>query len=97
MLFRVLPIDIWEKICYPMYSCRRNRCVLFLFLQHNMDYVAAADLGRFLYYQPHPLHPPAVFRTGADDIDAGGVDTAVAENIRQLCNVFFNSVKHPCE
>lgn len=56
---------------------------------HNLDYVV------FLYDQAKALDFSAVFGAGCHDIDAGGVDAAVAQNIRQLRNVFFNAVKCP--
>ena len=34
-----------------------------------------------------------VFRTGGDDVNAGGIDVAVPQNIRELCNVMFRTVK----
>jgi len=39
----------------------------------------------------------AVLLAGADDIDPGGFDAAVAQNVRKLGNVFLNSVKGPGE
>ena len=45
----------------------------------------------------HILHAAAVFFTCGNDIYAGGVDTAVSENIRELCNILFNAVKHSGE
>lgn len=45
----------------------------------------------------HILHPAAVFRAGGDDIDAGRIDAAVTEDIRQLGNVFFDTVKYTGE
>ena len=39
----------------------------------------------------------AVLLAGGHDIDSGSVDTAVAQNIGQLSNVLFDSVKSPGE
>lgn len=39
------------------------------------------------------FHSSAVLAAGGNDIDSGCVDAAVAENVRQLCNVLFNPVK----
>ena len=50
-----------------------------------------------LDYQPHPLHPLPMFKAGGDDVDAGRIDVAVAENVRQLGDVLFDPVEHPCE
>ena len=71
-------------------------------IQHNTVYVAAADLRRLFLFaisqdRVHGLHSAAVFRACADDINSRRVDTAVAENIRQFCDVLFDSVEHPCE
>lgn len=43
------------------------------------------------------FHPSAMFITGGNDVNTGGVDTAVTENIGELGNILFNAVKHPCE
>ena len=45
----------------------------------------------------HIFHTAAVLGAGGDDIYAGGVDTAVPENIRKFCYILFNAVKYPCE
>ena len=39
------------------------------------------------------LHSFAVFITGGHDVNTGGVDTAVTENIGELGNILFNAVK----
>ena len=39
------------------------------------------------------LQLPPVFSTGGHDIDAGGLDAAVAQNIRKLCDVFAEGIK----
>ena len=39
------------------------------------------------------FHSFTVLAAGGNDIDSGCVDAAVAENVRQLCNVLFNAVK----
>lgn len=61
----------------------------------------AADFGGFfifmLNYQVHIFHSFAVFRAGGNDINSSCVDTAVTENIRKLCNIFFNTVKCACK
>ena len=36
-----------------------------------------------------------MFCAGGNDIDSGGVDVAVAENIRQFCHVVVDAVKAP--
>ena len=45
--------------------------------------------------QSQPLHPTAVFCAGGHDVDTCCIDAAVTENIRQLCNVFFHTIKCP--
>ena len=61
----------------------------------------AADFGGFfiftLNYQVHVFHFFAMFRTGGNDINSSCVDTAVAENVGKLCNIFFNTVKCACK
>ena len=61
----------------------------------------AADFGGFfifmLNYQVHIFHSFAVFRAGGNDINSSCVDTAVTENIRKFCNIFFDAVKCSCE
>ena len=44
------------------------------------------DKSQTFYFSP-------VFRAGCHNIDSGGVDAAVAQNIRQLGNVLFNTIK----
>ena len=51
----------------------------------------------FLYDQPHTLHTSTVFRSGGNNIDSCSVDTAVTENISELCYIFFNAVKYAGE
>ena len=50
-----------------------------------------------LYDQAHRFHSPAVFGAGGDDINSGGVNAGMSENIRQLGNILFDSVKYPGE
>lgn len=50
--------------------------------------------GYFLYHKTHIFHALTVLCACGNDIDSGGVDTAVTENVRQLCNILFNAVKH---
>ena len=49
----------------------------------------------FLYHKTQAFHFPAVFRAGGHDINAGGIDAAVPQNIRQLGNVFFLVIECP--
>ena len=51
----------------------------------------------FLYYQVQILHAAAVLRAGGNDIDAGRIYAWVTENVRQLCNILFNSIEHTGE
>ena len=51
----------------------------------------------FLYYKSQAFDLAAVLKTGGHDIDSGGVNGAVSQNIRQLSDIFFNAVKCPCE
>ena len=87
---------------------RRNELFDYVDLQHNVDYVVAADFGGYfsirqsrhsakLYYQPHIFYTLTVFVTGSDNINSCGVDTTVTENICELSNVLFDAVKCSCE
>ena len=51
----------------------------------------------FLYDQTEPFDFPAMLGAGGYDIDPGGVDTVVTQNIRQLGNILFNAVECPGE
>ena len=63
-------------------------------IQHNVDYVITAiSVAVFLYDQPHIFHMLSMFVAGSDNINAGGVDTTVTENIGKLGNILFNTVK----
>ena len=48
-----------------------------------------------LDHQTQSFYFSAVFRASGHDIDAGGVNAAVAENIRQLGNILLDTVKGP--
>ena len=43
------------------------------------------------------FHPFAVFIAGGNNVYPCRVDTAMTENIGQLCNVLFNAVKNTSE
>ena len=58
---------------------------------HNSNYVV------FLYHQSQPLDLPAVLGAGGHNVDSGGINAAVSQNIRQLCNVLLNAVKGSCK
>ena len=77
---------------------------LYVLMQHNEDYVIAAVFGGYfsirrsrhsakLYYQPHVFHTLTVFISGGDNINSCGVDATVAENVCELGNILFDSVK----
>lgn len=87
---------------------RRNELFAYVDLQHNVDYVVAADFGGYfsirqsrhsakLYYQPHIFHTLTVFVTGSDNINSCGIDTAMTENISEFGNVLFYAVECSCE
>ena len=63
--------------------------------------MCSAAIGRFLFLflknKPNIFHFFAVFRAGGNNINSCCVDTAVAENIRKLCNIFFNTIKCACK
>lgn len=48
----------------------------------------------FLYHETHRLHALAVFRAGGNDIDAGGVDAAVTEDVGELGDILLQAVEH---
>ena len=50
-------------------------------------------MGLLLNYKAKPFDFSTVFCSGGHDIDSSGIDTAVAKNIRQFCNILFNAVK----
>ena len=50
-----------------------------------------------LHHKPQSLNFSAVLGAGGHDVNACGVDAAVAQNVRQLGNVLFNAVKRPGE
>lgn len=52
---------------------------------------------RSLYHQSQPFDFPAMLDASTHNVDPGGVDAAVAQNVRQLGNVLFNAVKRPGE
>ena len=66
-------------------------------MQHNADYVSAAEQGGFLYNKPHIFHAAAVLRAGGNYINPRRVNAAVPQNIRKLCDVLFYTVKCPCK
>ena len=47
----------------------------------------------YLYDVPQSFYFPAVLHTGGHDIDSGGVDAAVAQNVSQPGNVFFKTIE----
>lgn len=56
---------------------------------HNSNYVVFF----FLHHQAQPLDLSAVFGAGGHNIDSGGIDAAVPQNIRQLRNILFDTVE----
>lgn len=58
-------------------------------LQHNEVYVVNSN------NQPHPLHPLLVFVSAGYDINAGGVDAGMAEDICEFRDILFYSVEYP--
>ena len=72
-----------------------------LYEQHNNHYVIFNRCSEwrlnFLYNQSHIFHTALVFSTSGNDINSRGVDIGVTENVCQLCNIFFNTIKSPCK
>ena len=54
-------------------------------LSHNADYVALQQI--------QPFNPFAMLIAGGDDVDSGGVNVAVSQQIRQNGDVLFCFVK----
>lgn len=48
-----------------------------------------------LYDQSQALNLPAVLAAGGHNVDSGGIDAAVPQNIRQLRNILFNAIESP--
>ena len=46
-----------------------------------------------LYHQSQPFDLPAVLCAGRHDIDASGINAAVAQDVRQFRNILFNTVE----
>lgn len=46
-----------------------------------------------LHHKPQSLNFSAVLGAGGHDVNACGVDAAVAQNISQLCNVLLDAVE----
>ena len=50
-----------------------------------------------LYNQPQPLDLAAMLGAGGHNIDPGGINATVPQNIRQLRNVLLDPIKCPCK
>ena len=68
-------------------------------MQHNSHYVTYSDAQAsvFLYDQVHFLHLFEVLGAGCDDINARSVDARMPQNICQLGNILFHTVKRARE
>ena len=77
-------LDFWklESIILKCIGVMKN-----IASPHNSNYVD------FLYDQPKAFDFSAVLGSGGHDIDSGGVDAAVSQNIRQLRNVLLDAIK----
>ena len=71
--------------------------LLYLFIQHNHDYVIAALTSAFLYNQPHTFHTLTVFCTGRDNINSCCIDATVPENVGKLGDILFDTVENSGE
>ena len=94
----------------PAYSCCKK---LLLLLQNNeirdkfkeQAICTTTDFCSRLYKvmillsgdQPQSVQDPGVVRAGGNQVDAGGLDGAVAQHVRQLCYVPADVVKGPGE
>ena len=66
--------------------------IMWCFLkEHNSNYVVFL----FLYHQPQTLDLSAVLGAGGHNVDPGGINAAVSQDIRQLRNILLNAVKSP--
>ena len=50
-----------------------------------------------LQNQVHAFHATAMLVAAGNHVNTGGADVAVAQNIGQFHNVFFNTVKGACK
>ena len=57
--------------------------------KHNSHYVVFL----FLHHKSQSLDLSAVFGAGGHNIDPCGINAAVSQNIRQLCNVLLDAIK----
>ena len=56
--------------------------------------IGSAEVGLFsLYNQAHIFHFALMLGGGSNDIDACGVDARMTENVSELGNILFNTVK----
>lgn len=51
----------------------------------------------FLYHKPKPFYHSAVLGAAGHYINSGGVNAAVAQNIRQFCDIPLSTVKGACK
>ena len=66
--------------------------IMWCFLkEHNSNYVVFL----FLYHQSQTLDLSAVLGAGGHNVDPGGINAAVPQNICQLRNILLNAVKSP--
>ena len=47
----------------------------------------------FLHHKTQPFDLSAMFGAGGHNIDPGGINAAVTQDIRQLCNILLDPIK----
>ena len=63
------------------------------FTEGRQDIIQMMSEEACLHHQPQLFDFSAVLSAGCHDINSGGVDAAVAENICQLRNILFHTVE----
>ena len=64
------------------------------YLPHNAYYVVFYCLSKAPNEgKTHPFDLPSVLTSRCHNIDTGGLNATVSEDICQLCNILFNAVK----
>ena len=79
------------------FACLKRRILILLEAQRfQLCHIMRIMWFSFcLDHQTQTLNFSAVFCACGHDIDACGVDTAVAQDVRQLCDILLNAIESP--